>query len=110
MTWRAMRWCEERESPRRAVHSGRIRRRRAAPDPRRHRLLLDAGSTLSGLAMFASLFDQRVPNRPGGRPVPSRCATTLHVTRVHLAGRLIGNVTAIRDRVVALVGGSGALA
>lgn len=72
--------------------------------------MLDAGSTLIDLAMFASLFDQRVPNGPGGRPVPSRCATTLRVTRVPLAGRLIGNVTAIRDRVVALVGDSETLA
>ncbi|WP_143044272.1 hypothetical protein [Nonomuraea jiangxiensis] len=110
MTWRAMRWHGEHEFPRRAVYSGWLRRRRAALDPRRHRLLLDAGSTLVELAMFASLLDQRVPDRPGGRPAPSRCATTLRVTRVHLAGRLIGDVTALSDRIVALVGDSKALA
>ncbi len=104
MTWRAMRWRGEREFPRRALYSGWIRRRRAAPDPRQHRRLLDAGSTLVDLAMFASLLDQRVPDRPGGRPVPSRYAMTLCVTRVHLAGHLIGDVTAISDRIVALVG------
>ncbi|MET7330742.1 hypothetical protein [Nonomuraea sp. NPDC005650] len=72
--------------------------------------MLVAGFTLIDLARFASLLDQRVPDRPGGRLVPSRCATTLRVTRLLFAGHLIGGVTTIRDRLLALVGDSEALA
>lgn len=110
VTWRALRWYEQREfldplcTPAGSGSDG--------PRPIRGSiwLLLGAGSTLIDLAMFASLFDQRVPDPPGGRPVPSRCATMLHVTRGSLAVRLIGDVTGIRDRLVALVGDSGGFA
>lgn len=47
------------------------------------------------------------PSGNGGGP--SRYATTLRVTSGNLAGRLIGDVTAVRDRFVALVGGAGLL-